>query len=188
MTPVKYTDIVNKALSAGAVLHTHEPFIKDYTVLHCLLKKYKCSSVFEVGTHTGEGTNIICHAVPSAKVYSLDLSSEEADKSMQHPKYKDEHVGHRCEKPYFQLWGDSLQFDYHKYPCDVYFIDGEHDYRHVRYENQRIKHLKPKLIIWHDADMHPVYDAIIDTFSHDNLYTLHRVEETAIAYATINKL
>ncbi len=183
MKTIEYDKIVNDALSKGAILHTHEPFEKDYLTLHCLLKKYAVNSVFEIGTHTGEGTNIICNAVPSAKVYSIDLQESQADKSLQHPKYKEEEVGHRCEHPYIQLWGDSMIFNYNKYPCEAYFIDGEHDYAHPAHESKKAKQLNPKIIIWHDADIIEVYNAITDTFAYQNEYELYRVTETAIAYA-----
>ena len=68
MKEILYEEIITPELISGAILHTHEPFVKDYLCLHALLRKYQSASVLEIGTHIGEGTQIICNAVPKAKV------------------------------------------------------------------------------------------------------------------------
>jgi predicted O-methyltransferase YrrM len=193
-----YADICTPELLAGAIENNeYTGFKEDYHVLWCLLKKYNPASVFEIGTNMGTGTNIICHALPDAKVYSLDLPTELAHISLQHPvsEGKGDAVGSKCKKPFTQLRGDSMMFNYKDYPVEAAFIDGEHDYDHVFKETVGIAaHLNDiKLIIWHDADMPEVAEGIEHAIAYansvragfelPNRFELYRVTDTRIAYA-----
>jgi len=153
MKEIDYFDLYDSDLAKGCIIHTHPPFLKDYITLHILLKIADPSTVMEIGTHVGEGTNIICNALPDAKVYSLDLPMELRDLSLQHPSLKSMDVGVMCKLPYTQLLGDSMNFDYYKYPCEAYFVDGEHTEKNVLHETVQILNGKPKLIVYHDYDM-----------------------------------
>ena len=184
MTTKTYAEICTPELLAGAVENNeYHGFKQDYHVLWCLLKMYQPKSVFEIGTNMGTGTNIICHAVPNAIVHSLDLPTEQAHISLQHPisEGKGDNVGIRCKMPYIQHRCDSMLFDYSQHPCDAYFIDGEHDFEHPHHEGKQVFKCKPKLVIWHDADIHAVSHAIIAATPKN--YTLIRVADTRIAYA-----
>ena len=183
MKNIAYEDIISGCIISDAIHHTHEPFVKDYLTLHSLLRIHECESVFEIGTHTGEGTNIICNAVPKSNVYSLDLPSQHSGKTLQHPKHKNMKVGENCKFTYLQILADSMIYDYSEYPCEAWFIDGEHDYKHPRHETGEAIKSKAKLIIWHDADIQEVYNAINDSFEWNKDYELYRVTGTAIAYA-----
>lgn len=183
MNEKDYQEIYNSELAKGAIFHTHLPFLKDYLTLHLLLRKHRVKSVFEIGTHIGEGTKIICNAVPKAKIYSLDLPTEQSEKTLQHPRLKDMLVGEICDLPYEQLYGDSMTFDYSKYPSEAYFIDGEHDYSHPRHETTEAIKQNPKLIIWHDSSIMDVWNAINDSFMYNGEYELFRVIGTEISYA-----
>jgi hypothetical protein len=186
-----YADICTPELLAGAIENNeYHGFREDYHVLWCLLKKYNPASVFEIGTNMGTGTNIICHALPQAKVYSLDLPTELAHVSLQHPisEGKGDAVGSKCKLPFTQLRGDSLTFDYSQYPCEAYFIDGEHDYDHPMHETDEVLSEMPQIIIWHDSDIINVWEAIKDAVNCHNdyygdQYDLYRVTDTRIAYA-----
>ena len=179
--------IINLELAEGAILNElMDGFREDYLVLHCLLRKYNPATILEIGTHIGTGTNIICNALPDAKVYSLDLPESEADKSQQHPLHKTAEIGEYCTFPYTQLLADSLKFDYSAYQFDAFFIDGEHDRRHVYHETRQAILNGASLIIWHDADISGVYNGITDAFDmpRGENYNLYRVTDTRIAYAT----
>lgn len=165
-------------------------FKDDYLVLHSLIRRYRPTSFLEVGTNMGTGTNIICNAIYQyhfeAKIYSLDLPTELAHISLQHPisEGKGDKVGSNCKLPYIQLRGDSVHFDFHKYPCEGYFIDGEHTEFHVNIESHKVMSLPTtKLIIWHDADIKPVWQAIEDAIRVSKDFELFRVTDTRIAYA-----
>lgn len=183
MTHIQYNDLYDSELAKDCITHTHLPFLKDYISLHILLRKHGVKSVFEVGTHIGEGTRIICNAVPDAKVYSLDLPCCSANKTKQHPVHKGRTNGEICKLPFEQIEWDSMNFDYSKYPAEAYFIDGEHDYKHPRHETTEALKQNPKLIVWHDADIQEVWNAINDSFEWNKDYELFRVQGTAIAYA-----
>ncbi len=183
-----YKDIVTPSLLDGAIENNeYVGFLHDYHLVHCLMRIHQPKSVLEIGTNMGTGTKIICNAVPKARVFSLDLPTELAHISLQHPikEGKGDSVGHKCSLPFTQLRGDSMVFDFSgaQYSCDAYFIDGEHDYDHpYRETTEALKH-SPKLIVWHDSDMEPVYKAITDAFKGRKDYTLYRVTDTRIAYA-----
>jgi hypothetical protein len=76
-----------------------------------------------------------------------------------------------------------MEFNYSEYPCEAYFIDGEHDYSHPTHETTEILKNSPKLIVWHDSDMETVYNAIVDAFKGVDNYDLYRVIDTRIAFA-----
>ena len=184
-----FSDIVNDELSFGAILNEeYVGFREDYLVLHCLLRKYKPTSFLEIGTNMGTGTKIIKNALGvDAKVYSLDLPTELAHISLQHPinEGKGDSVGHKCDLPYEQIRADSMNFDYASLgSIDGWFIDGEHDYVHPYHESLQAIKMKAKIIIFHDSDILEVGNAINDAFSKNTKkYDLYRVTDTRIAYA-----
>lgn len=200
MKRINSGDIITPELMEGAILNEEfEGFKEDYSVLHCLLRKFDIEhraereavisksggpelAIFEVGTNCGTGTNIICNALPHYKVYSLDLPTYLAHISLQHPisEGKGDKVGSNCTFPYTQLRGDSMTFDYSKYYCQIYFIDGEHDRKHPEHEIAQAMKNGALLIILHDADMEQVWAAI--EANKNKYYDLYRVEDTRIAY------
>lgn len=174
-----FKDIATDYLVKGAIINNEFPgFMHDYLVLHCLLKIYKPNSVFEIGTNYGSGTQIIKNAVPNANVYSLDLPFEDMHESLK-PAGKDM-VGSNCKLSFTQLRGDSLTFNFEKYPCEAYFIDGEHDSLHVSHETKQAIDNWAKIIIYHDANIPEVLEAILLSMTDD--YELYKVEDTRIAY------
>lgn len=186
MTEQKYADIVTPELLAGAIENNeYHGFREDYHVLHCLLKIHAPKTFLEVGTNMGRGTKIIKNAIGArSDVYSLDLPTELAHVSLQHPirEGHGDRVGHLCDLPFTQLRGDSMEFDFSKYPCEGYFVDGEHDFDHPHRETGEIVKNKPKLIVWHDSDIDVVYQAITTAMKGEP-YELYRVVDTRIAYA-----
>jgi precorrin-6B methylase 2 len=187
MKQTTFDKIVKGELQNGAILNEeYQGFKEDYLVLHCLLRKYKPKTLLEVGTNMGTGTNIICNAIPDAKVISLDLPYEMADVSLQSPvsEGKGMNTGSYCKFPFTQVWGDSTKYDYSQhYPIDAWYIDGEHNYDNPFHESKEAIKSGSKLIIWHDSDMETVNNAIKDAFKGNKEYNLFRVIDTRIAYA-----
>lgn len=177
---VSYVDlnqICQAPYTDNAILRRDPLFTDDFLVLHTLLSKVQPISVFEIGTCTGEGTLIIKNAVGDSIVYSLELPLEEST-------YDIQNIGALCYLPYIQIIGNSLSLDYSEYyPIDAWFIDGAHDYLHVFYETTQALLSNPSLIIWHDADIPEVFDAIKDGLEESN-YLLYRVNGTRIAFST----
>ena len=192
MKTIKFENIYDAKVADDAIIHDgYTGFREDYLTLHCLLRKYNPKSLLEIGTHRGIGMNIICNALPKSDVYSLDLPYENKDYSEQYPsttideKRVEEGVdliGCLAEYPYTQLRGDSMTFDFLKYPCEAYWIDAEHDYDHPFHETTEVLKTNPIMIIWHDSDMEPVLNAINDSMK-GQPYELFRVVDTRIAYA-----
>ena len=183
MIKQEFVDLYDQDVAADAILNEeYTGFKQDYLMLHILLRKYKPKSLFEIGTNMGTGTKIIKNALgPNSSVFSLDLPEHEA-----HVSLKGDRVGHKCDLPFTQLRGDSLQFDYSKYPCEAYFIDGEHDYVHAQHETKKALEQKPNLIIWHDSDIEVVKLGILDAFAesgNEKKYNIYRIIDTRIAYA-----
>lgn len=183
----QFTDVHTAALAENAILNEeYHGFKEDYLVLHCLLRKHNIKSCFEIGTNMGTGTKIIKNACgPDSTVYSLDLPTELAHISLQHPinEGKGDSVGHRCDLPFTQLRGDSMVFDYSPYKgVEAFFIDGEHDYNHPNHEAKQAISCGARLIIFHDSDMAQVWAGIQDAFAETD-YTIFRVTDTRIAYA-----
>lgn len=177
-------EIVTPELSKGAIINNRHPgFKEDYLVIQSLIKKYKPASLFEIGTNTGFGTKIIKYAIGEGKVYSMDLPVEEFRKIQSYPN----RPGIECDLPFTQLYGDSLTFDFLKYPCEAYFVDGAHDYEHVFHETSEILKLSPRLIIYHDADIPEVFSGLMDaSIEYGEKYFDYRILNTRIAYL-INK-
>jgi hypothetical protein len=183
---IHYEDVVNNVLLVGTLDHNvFQGFLEDYRTLSCLLKEYKPNSVFEVGTNVGSGINVMAAALPLAKIYSLDLDYETMMlNSKQYPigPNGEDRVGSAARVQYTQLRGDSLTFDYSAYPCEAYYVDGEHDYDHPFKETKEILKQKPKIVIYHDADIPEVFKGIVDGGAEDDDYVLFRVEGTRIAF------
>lgn len=181
-----FNDVYAEDLAEGAIFNDRHPgFKQDYLMLHCLLRKHDIISCFEIGTHVGWGTQIIKNALgEDSQVYSLDLADEEAYKSEQHTtKHSNGTTGSKCTLPYTQLLGDSRTFDYSKYPVEAYYCDAEHSYENVFRETTAMIKMKPKLIIYHDADSENVYNAVVDSFGDNDEYDLFRIIDTRILYA-----
>lgn len=183
-----YSDIVTPELLAGAIENNeYDGFLQDYHVLHCLIRKYQPTSLLEIGTNLGTGTNILCNAGKAwmMQVYSLDLPTELAHISLQHPisEGKGDKVGSNCKFHYTQLRGDSMTFDFSAYPVDAYYCDGEHTTENVFHETREMLSMLPRIIIYHDTNLLEVMLGITDGlkgFTSD--YALYRVTDTRISY------
>ena len=183
---VNYNEIVTPELSAGAYIHdAYIGFKEDYLTLHCLLRLYQPNTIFEIGTNIGEGVNVMATARPYAQIYSLDLPFETMKlNSKQYPidAAGNDRVGSAIRHNYTQLRGDSMAFKYSEWPCDAYFIDGEHTEVNVAHETKEILKCDPKLIVYHDADMPDVLAGIIKGVCKSKKYEAVRVEGTRILY------
>jgi len=177
--------------------NAHPGFKEDYNVLQAILMVIKPTSVFEVGTNIGTGTDIICRTLPNALVYSLDLDYESMMKNPSEfpvDANGSDRVGTTCTRPYIQLRGDSRSFDYSKYPCELYFVDAEHTKEAVTAETFGIIMMAhPRVIVYHDTDIPEVMAGIIEGLQKalrsvreegaGNLnYRLSRITGTRIAY------
>jgi len=170
--------VITPALSANAIIRAEVGFEKDFLVLHCLIKKYSPKKIFEIGTCEGYGTLIMANACRTSSIISIDLPPNTP------PYYLDKNtIGNKCYLPYQQVFGDSLTYNYEQhFPINAWFIDGAHDYNHVKYETEQAVKSDAQLIIYHDTDVPEVLQAVIDSLE-DSAYTIYRVTDTRISYA-----
>jgi predicted O-methyltransferase YrrM len=178
-----YQDIYNHEYAKDAIVSNRLPgFVEDYTILHCLLKKFMPKRVIEIGTEKGEGTKTIKNALgDNSEVFTLDLPMDLGTQYGAEYPYQD--VGKLCNLPFTQLFGDSTKFDFSKhYPLDCFFIDANHEYRNVVIETKEAVKANASLIIYHDADMPEVFKAIIDQLGGAD-YNVFRVQNTRMCFA-----
>lgn len=188
MKNLQFTDIYTDDLAEGAYIHdVYHGFKEDYLILHCLLRKYKPSSIMETGTNIGSGILVIHAALPNANIFSIDLDYETMRlNSAQYPLDIDgtDRVGSAArEITYTQLRGDTLKFDFSTYLCEAWYIDAEHDEIHAYHESIQALKQKAKLIIWHDSDIPNVMQGIKKAMNTTTDYVLYRVIDTRITFA-----
>lgn len=172
-------EVITPELSQNAIIRQEAGFEKDFLVLHCLIKKAAPKVIFEVGTCEGYGTLIMANASPSTSIISLDLPPHTAPFFL-----RPESIGWKCRKPYHQVFGDSMHYNYEQhFPIDAWFLDGAHDYEHVKHETIEAIKSGAKLIVYHDTDIDEVLQAIVDTLK-DTAYKIYRVTDTRVSYAT----
>ncbi|MCF7852557.1 MAG: class I SAM-dependent methyltransferase [Simkaniaceae bacterium] len=174
--------VCSKKYKKGAILRRDNLFVNDFLCIHSLIRHFEPSTLFEIGTCTGEGTQIIKNAMRMGAVYSLELPPGESS-------YDIHSIGEMCKLPYVQVIGNSLNTDYTAYyPIESWFIDGSHDYFHVLHETKEAIKANSKLIIWHDADIFEVFKAIKDGLDLSDDYILYRVPDTRIAFSLNKKI
>lgn len=181
-----FKDVYDEELAKGAIINDrHTGHKNDYLLLHVLLRKYKPKVFGELGTNTGFGTKIIKNALgEDSEVFTFDLPSDKSSISNQHPimEGKGDCVGYECDLEHIQIFADTTKFDYTQYPFDGFFVDTDHTYENVFAETKSILLCKPKIIIYHDADLYEVLSAISDAMI-GQPYDLFRITNTRIAYA-----
>lgn len=170
---IEYSAFKN-SLEAADAMQNNEfiGFIEDYTIIHCLLKKWKPSSIFEIGTSLGNGCRVMNHACPSAKIITLDIKA----------------CGNNCPNTVTKVVADSMEYDYSQhYPIDCWFIDGNHVYENVFHETLEAIKSQARYIIYHDADIPEVLEAIKDGFKDHNQYILYQVINPPHIYSSTGK-
>jgi len=197
---ISFDSLVTPALSKGASVRNDFPgFREDYLALHCLIRKYKPQSFFEIGTSSGRGTKVICKAMSRRRfwpdtrerVYSLDVPPG-TDSSILYPDGEDGHparTGSKNPYPYTQVFGDSMTLDVSPYlPIDGWFIDGKHDYEHARSETLTALSTEPSIIIWHDMQIDGVLRGVSEAMLSAPDYRNRRIDGTRIGYAVLSRL
>lgn len=156
MNKIEFDKIVTKELIGDAILNNEFiGFKEDYSVIHCLLKKWEPKSIFEIGTCTGMGCKVMENASPKSKIITLDINV----------------CGGLCSEKIKKIVGDSMTFNYSDfYPIDCWFIDGNHVYENAYHETTEAIKANSKYIIYHDADIDEVYKGILDAFKDSGYY------------------
>jgi hypothetical protein len=196
---VPFDEVVTPPYSEGAIVRDDFPgFREDYLAVHSLLRRHRPASLLEIGTSTGNGTNVICNALgirrglrrllggaQPARVVSIDVPPG-TDPSVIYPEGEDGHpkrAGANCRFPYEQLYGDSTTYDFSPhYPLEAWFVDGKHNYEYAKKDTEQALKASPRLIMWHDMQIEDVDRAVRETMRGTG-YEVRRVERTRVAYA-----
>lgn len=169
---VNYEEFFNSKNAQNRVVNTEFiGFAEDYLVIHCLIKEWNPSVIFEIGTSVGNGSVVIKNASPTSKIYTLDIRN----------------CGENCPPDVVKLVGNSLSWDYSKhYPIDCWFIDGHHVYENVFHETREAIASEAKYILYHDADIPEVFKGITDSIEKygDGKYILYRVVAPPFVYSS----
>ncbi len=178
VTFITSSAIITSELSTNAIIRQEPGFEKDFLVLHCLIKKNRPRKLLEIGTCQGYGTLIMANACPTCSIISLDLPPNSPPFFL-----KPSDIGRKCTRPYQQVYGDSLTYDYAQhFPIDAWFMDGAHDYVHVKHETEQAVKSNAKLIVYHDTDIQEVLEAIVDALDGTE-YKIYRITDTRVSYA-----
>ena len=105
---IDYFSIINDESIKNA--HINNGFIgfkEDYLVIHCLLKQWQPTNIFEVGTANGEGCLVFKTALPDIKITTIDINYG--------PTF-----GRLCPVDTTMIVGDSTNYDYTKHSEDKY--------------------------------------------------------------------
>jgi len=174
-------DVISSELASGAIIRREAGFETDFLVLHCLIKKYQPKKLFEVGTCHGYGTLIMKNACPSSTIISLDLPPYTPPFNI-----KPADIGKMCRGKYQQVLGESLSYNYAQhFPIDAWFIDGAHDYKHIKHETKQAVQSEATLIVYRDTDIPEVLQAIVDVLQ-ETEYKIYRITDTRVSYAIKN--
>ncbi len=180
--PLEYitsNEVITPSLRAGAIIRQEAGFEQDFLVLHCLVKKYQPKNLFEVGTCQGYGTLIMKNAWPACHIISLDLPPNTPPFNL-----KPNDIGHKCRGRYQQVFGNSLSYNYAQhFPIHAWFLDGAHDYDHVKHETEQAVASGAQLIVYHDTDIPEVLQAVVDVLE-ASAYKIYRVTDTRVSFAT----
>lgn len=162
MERIDYNIIVSAETIADALPNREFiGFEQDYYVIHSLVKSWKPKSIFEIGTNTGFGCQVLKRASPESTIKTLDILPD---------------MGNLCPDDVEKIVGDSLTYDYtYNYPIDCWFIDGAHDYEHVYCETTEALKSGPNYIIYHDADLKPVADGLLQAFKDSGEYSSYEL-------------
>ncbi len=167
-----------------------------YCLCH-LVKSFKPSSIFEIGTFDGRTTlhfaantddNTIIHTLdlPADNIDDVDMKLDAGDTQL--IEKKGFRIG-ECflDKPEAskikQQLGDSAKFDYSPFlnKIDIFFIDGAHSYEYVKSDTiNAFNTIKANgIIIWHD------YTNVIDVTEYINELSktkpIFRINNTSFA-------
>jgi predicted O-methyltransferase YrrM len=153
-----------------ACLNSVDGNISNYElmVINMLVRQYRPSQIFEIGTFDGRTTlNMAINAPADCHIFTLDLPASMKDEiKYQLAEYETLYVektdsgahfhNHPASGKIEQLFGDSGTFDFTSYYglCDLVFVDGSHAYDYVKNDTEHsFKLLKKKggIILWHDC-------------------------------------
>lgn len=154
-----------EAVSVSGPITRHCPL-----VLSALATILECETIFEFGTFRGETAWLLAHNLPKARVFTLDLASQDAhDHAALELTDGTEYFttwerggrfrGTPEAERITQLLGDSATFDFAPYSgkVDLAYIDASHSYSYVKADTESAFGMLSELgtIVWDDYTYYP---------------------------------
>lgn len=126
---------------------------KDHEVLLNLIEQHQCRTVLEIGTWLGD-TALLMYLYPLVqRVKCIDICKE-MNIEFKHPAHElmpKEEYGKMFKNTFIQLqFADTLKYPRGCEQHDLVFIDGNHNYQHVKNDTELAISMHPKVICWHD--------------------------------------
>lgn len=128
--------------------------INDHRVLISLIYQYNCRTICEIGTWNGD-TALMLWLYPMVhRVKCIDIHKDLGVEFTQpnHVLRAKEEYGKMFRDTYVELeFSDTMKMDKSgNQQHDLVFIDGCHDYEHVKNDTVLALSWKPKVLAWHD--------------------------------------
>lgn len=127
--------------------------IEDHTVLISMVEKYNVKTVCEIGTWRGDTALLLWLHPNIMMVKAIDICKE-MDVKYEHHAHglseKDKYGIMFRETPVALCFADTMKYPRGCEHHDMVFIDGNHDYDHVKNDTELAISWNPKVIVWHD--------------------------------------
>lgn len=163
---VRSVDIDDLAAAHGPPVRTY-PIDPNLLVLAAICSHHNVGAAFEIGTFRGNAS--FAMAAAGAEVTTLDVSDDDIVGSA--------FAGTAEAERITQLVGDSTQFDFSPYAhtADLVYVDGAHDYEHVRNDTERALSLLTErgIVAWDDYPSEPGVYRFLNEFAEGHGDLLH---------------
>jgi predicted O-methyltransferase YrrM len=164
---IRPVDIDDLAVSYLEPITTY-PIDPNLLVLAALARQPTVETAFEIGTFRGNAS--FAMAAAGASVTTIDISDDD-------PVIGSAFAGRPEEARITRLVGDSTTFDFSPFhgTADLVYVDGAHDYDHVRNDTEKSLPLLTTggIVAWDDYPNEPGVYRYLNEFAAENGELLH---------------